>query len=96
MGRHRRMGLGAAPFVSIASATVLIIVIVGVARGALVARNSILALATVEVFPVRVAALIAEFLDSMSCLTEGVRRGPHGVGEAALKTTRAHCLPLQK
>jgi hypothetical protein len=96
MGRHRRMGLGAALFVSIASATALIIVIVGVAMGALVARKSVLPLATIEVFAIRVASLFAEFYDSMSCRAKGVRRGSHGVGEAALKTIRAHCLPLRK
>jgi len=53
------------------------------------ALNAILALR--PVLPTRPAALV-EFLESMDYLSEGIRRRPDGVGEAAFKTVLAHLL----
>jgi hypothetical protein len=57
------------------------------------AVNAIVALLTI--LPDGTAALIAEFLDSIGDGSEGVRRCPHGVGEAAFRMVLAHVLELR-
>lgn len=95
------MGCGAARFVSVVGA-------ISGAAGFIVRVTARLRIATigipfamnppltVKVLVIKAATLIAVFLESIGSRTEGVRRGPHGVGEAAFKTALAHLLPLGK
>jgi hypothetical protein len=54
------------------------------------ALRAIMSPLTIEV-SIGATTLIAVFFESIGGRAEGVRRGPHGVSEAALKTTVAHC-----
>lgn len=43
-----------------------------------IAMNTIIV--PLPIFPVKTAALIAEFVESFGCSSQSVRRGPQGVG----------------
>ena len=97
------MGAGALRLVSIIGVIAIVRLIsaaiafvIRIAVRLRIATAALVVPVTVVVVLIKAAALIAVFLESMGGRTQGVRRGPHGLGEAALETALAHLLPLGK